>query len=254
MQQIELNYKEFGEGEVVLIFHGLLGMLDNWKTFARKLSQGYKVYIIDQRDHGRSPWTSDFNYDLLADDISNFLDAHNISTCHMIGHSMGGKAVMRFMQKYPSRLTKSIIVDIGIKKYEANHNDIFDALMSLNLSNIQSRQDADEKLSIKIPDFGVRQFLMKNLTRQPEGGFKWKMNLQLLFDCYDNITAPISKDKAMHSTLFAYGTKSKYIKEEDFESILTLFPNGIFRSLDSGHWVHAEKGDELLEMVKEHLS
>ncbi|MEY3367267.1 MAG: hypothetical protein RI973_422, partial [Bacteroidota bacterium] len=52
---MELNYKEFGQGEPVLILHGLFGTLDNWQTMARQLAQDYTVYILDQRNHGRSP-------------------------------------------------------------------------------------------------------------------------------------------------------------------------------------------------------
>lgn len=249
MQKIELNFKCFGEGEPVLIFHGLLGMLDNWKSFARKLSTNYKVYIIDQRDHGRSPWTDTFNYDQLADDILDFMDQHEIDQSHLIGHSMGGKSVMRFVQKYPDRVKNSIIVDIGIRQYEAHHNEIFDALLSLNLEDVESRNDADEKLSLKIPDYGVRQFLMKNLTRKSEGGFKWKMNLSLLHESYQSITDSIGTEKSIQPTLFVYGLKSHYIKESDFESIQAIFPNATFEALDAGHWVHAEKPQELLDLV-----
>jgi len=249
MQKIELNFKCFGEGEPVLIFHGLLGMLDNWKSFAMKLSSHYKVYIIDQRDHGRSPWTEEFNYDVLADDILAFMDQQELDKANLIGHSMGGKSVIRFTQKYPDRIKKSIIVDIGIKKYEAHHNSIFNALRSLDLDSIESRSDADIKLETKISDYGIRQFLMKNLTRKPEGGFKWKMNLSLLYDSYDSITEAVDAEKSDKPTLFVYGTKSTYIRASHFKSIQSIFPNSTFESLEAGHWVHAEKPNELLTLV-----
>ena len=52
---MKLNYKEFGQGEPIIILHGLFGTLDNWQTIAKKLAEEYWVFIIDQRNHGRSP-------------------------------------------------------------------------------------------------------------------------------------------------------------------------------------------------------
>jgi len=55
---LALNFKSFGQGYPVIILHGLFGMLDNWQTIAKKLADKYTVYIVDQRNHGRSPHLS----------------------------------------------------------------------------------------------------------------------------------------------------------------------------------------------------
>lgn len=251
--KIILNHKSFGTGEPVLIFHGLLGMLDNWKSFARKLSETHKVYIIDQRDHGRSPWTEEFNYDVLAEDINDFMEQQELESAHLIGHSMGGKSVLRFTQLYPDKVKIPFIIDMGIKKYEAHHHVIFDALRSLDLNELIDRKGADEKLSKKIPDFGIRQFLMKNLTRIPEGGFKWKMNLELIYNNYEHILDSVEHEVCEKNIHFIYGTKSTYIHESDMTTIKEYFPNAHFDSIDTGHWVHAEKPTELLAIITAHL-
>lgn len=251
MKEIVLNYKELGEGTPVIILHGFLGMLDNWKTFGRKLSENYKVYLIDQRDHGRSPHTDDFNYTLLANDLAVFMEAHEIQRAHLIGHSMGGKTVMKFSQLHDDKVLSSVIVDIAPKAYNNHHTDILDALHSITPKEVQDRNEADEALSKHISDWGVRQFLMKNLTRNPEGGFRWKMNLSLLTEKYNSIIEPVDQESSDVDCIFINGSKSNYIKPEDHEEILKVFPNAKFYTIDAGHWVHAEKGDELLEQVKE---
>jgi len=250
MKQITLNYKALGEGEPVIILHGFLGMLDNWKTFGRKLSESYKVYLVDQRDHGKSPHTEDFDYDTLAEDLNHFMNEHNIPASNLIGHSMGGKTVMRFTQLYPEKTLKSIVVDIAPKAYNNHHTDILDALHSIDPAEVKDRGEADEALGKHISDWGVRQFLMKNLSRNKEGGFRWKMNLDLLTEKYDSIIQPVDQETSEVSTLFVNGAKSNYIVTSDQEEILKVFPNAQFHTIeDSGHWVHAEKGDELLEQV-----
>jgi len=250
MKEIVLNYKELGEGTPVIILHGFLGMLDNWKTFGRKLSENYKVYLIDQRDHGRSPHTEDFSYTLLANDLYAFMDQHQIEKAHILGHSMGGKTVMKFTQLHPEKVLSTIVVDIAPKEYNNHHTDILDALHSITPKDIEDRKDADDALSKHIEDWGVRQFLLKNLTRNPEGGYRWKMNLELLTDKYDSIIQPVDQVVSDFSCIFINGAKSNYIAENDKPEILKVFPNASFYTIeDAGHWVHAEKGEELLEVV-----
>ena len=254
MKEIVLNYKEFGEGTPVIILHGFLGMLDNWKTFGRKLSENYKVYLVDQRDHGKSPHTEDFNYTLLANDLAAFMDQHQIEKAHILGHSMGGKTVMKFTQLHEEKVLSTVVVDIAPKAYNNHHTDILDALHSITPKDIADRQDADDALSKHISDWGVRQFLMKNLTRNPEGGFRWKMNLQLLTEKYDSIIQPVDHEKSDVRCIFINGAKSNYIVEEDKPEILKVFSNASFHTIqDAGHWVHAEQGVELLAVVNKFL-
>ena len=88
---MRLNYKKLGEGEPLVILHGLFGMLDNWFTLGKKLSENYNVYLVDLRNHGQSPHSVEWNYKLMSDDLLNFLNEHNITKANLIGHSMGGK-------------------------------------------------------------------------------------------------------------------------------------------------------------------
>ena len=250
-----LNYKIYGQGDPIVILHGLFGMLDNWQTIAKKLAEEYMVILVDQRDHGKSKHTDGFDYPILAEDLHLFLEENWIHHCHIIGHSMGGKTAMQFSTMFPEMIEKMIIVDIGPKAYKPNHDLIFKALLAVPIDEVQSRQEVEGILSDYIEDYGVRLFLMKNLQRKKEGGFRWKMNLKLLNKEYDNIIAAIDTTEPIDvETLFIYGNKSKYILPEEIEDIQSIFENSRFVEMDTGHWVHAEKPDELVGEVMSFLA
>ena len=86
-----------GSGKDIIIIHGLFGMSDNWATFAKRLSQKFKVHCVDIRNHGNSPHSNFFDYDFISEDIINYINQNNIYKPHLLGHSLGGKAVMKLV-------------------------------------------------------------------------------------------------------------------------------------------------------------
>ncbi len=253
---LSLNYKTYGQGNPIIILHGLFGTLDNWQTIARQLSEEYLVYLVDQRNHGRSPHTDDFDYSLLAEDLRDFMESEGMSQATIIGHSMGGKTAMQFAINYPEMVTSLVVVDIAPKAYKGGHQEIFEALLAIDLKTIENRKMADKQLQIKIPDFGVRQFLLKNLTRDKEGGYRWKMNLPAIHKNYQNILDNILTDEPYtEASLFIRGARSGYIKEEDESLIKSIFSEAEIVTIpEAGHWVHAEAPKALLATFKNFMS
>ncbi len=247
-----LNYKSLGQGEPILILHGLFGMMDNWQTIGKRLADaGYLVFLIDQRDHGRSSHTNAFNYHLLADDLLHFMEEHWIHKATILGHSMGGKTALTFLSQNPDMVDRLIVVDMGLKQYEDGHSDVFKALMSIDLAILESRESAEEILTWHLKDQGTVQFLLKNLTRKKEGGFTWKMNLPLLYREYKHILAAVEFEQSCDVPVcFIRGGKSNYLLDVDIEQIRTNLPNSAFYTIpDAGHWVHADKPDELFHLI-----
>ena len=109
---MSLNFKKFGEGEPLIILHGLMGMLDNWQTQAKALSENFEVYLIDQRNHGKSFHSDEHNYSVLAEDLFGFIYENQLHDVNLLGHSMGGKVVMKFAQNNPHLVNKLIVADI----------------------------------------------------------------------------------------------------------------------------------------------
>ncbi len=252
-----LNSLKIGSGPPMIILHGLFGMLDNWKSVARKLEQQFTVYIVDQRNHGKSAHTDDHSYKLMADDLKEFFEQHHIGPAVIIGHSMGGKTAMQFAIDYPVMVSKLIIVDMGVKRYPGGHDNIFDTLFSIDLTQIHYRADAEKILLDRIREFAVRQFLLKNLSRHADGSYTWKFNLQALYQNYESgILAPVTGDHPFTGqALFIRGSKSAYILNEDWDQIQLLFPEStLYTVQNAGHWVHADQPDELLRAINSFLS
>jgi esterase len=252
---MKLFYRELGQGQPFIILHGLMGSSDNWLTQAKMLADQYHIYMVDQRNHGQSSHHEEFNYQVLANDLKDFITQHQLVKPIVLGHSMGGKTAMNFAVSNPEMLDRLIVVDIAPKDYPVHHDSIVEGLKAIPISTLQSRNQADEVLSQYVPQADVRQFLLKNLSRKPEGGFSWKLNLSVIDKNLEKIGAgmqfPGIFDKP---TLFVRGANSNYVKDEDRPRIKELFPHSTLITMDTGHWVQAEKPQEFVEVVKNFLS
>lgn len=243
-----LNFKKLGEGFPIIVLHGLLGSLDNWQSIAKQLSENYSVYLIDQRNHGKSPHSEEFNYAILANDLLNFFEQNKIDKAHILGHSMGGKTAMHFCLHHPEKAEKLIVADIAPSNYSDQHNAIFKALLSIDFSTISSREKVQEKLAHLIDDKSTLLFLMKGLTRAENNQFTWRFNVQSLYQNYALIADfPSHENNTQTPTLFIKGANSNYINSSNYSDILRLFPNHELEEIsDAGHWLHAENPDAFL--------
>lgn len=256
--KISLNHKIIGEGPPVIILHGLFGMLDNWQSIAKKIAaEGYMVFIIDQRDHGKSPFTHEFNYPVLAADLATFMEENWIYKAHIIGHSMGGKTAMQFAFEHPDRIDKLVVADICNKTYPGGHEAIFDAIQKVDAAHREDRQEIYDFLKEKLHDESTIQFLLKNLQRKKEGGYEWKMNVALLQKSYQHILdkTGTASDSFQHPCLFIRGGRSPYIQPDDEAEIYRQFPLASILTIENaGHWVHAEQPEIFTGMVLDFFS
>jgi esterase len=252
---MELNHKIYGQGEPIIILHGLFGTLDNWQTIARQLSSHFMIYAIDLRNHGKSPHVEGMDYGLMASDVKEFMENNWLHRARIIGHSMGGKVAMQLAVSNPDMIEKLVVVDIAPKSYIGGHELILETLNSLDLEKLEDRKQAEEFISERIPDDkGTVQFLLKNLSRNPDNSYSWKMNLSEIVKSYDNILDNIEEGKYNGPTLFVRGGRSKYILEADEELIRSYFPAAEIQTIPNvGHWVHAEAPRELLEILENWL-
>ena len=246
-----LHSQIFGTGKPLLILHGFLGMSDNWKTLGNQYSEnGFEVHLIDQRNHGKSFQSDAFNYDLLVEDLNNYMTHHKIEKAIVLGHSMGGKTAMQFACTYPEKVEKLLIADIAPKYYPPHHQPIINALNKINISELSSRTEADENLSKYIKDYGTRQFLLKNLYWKEKGKLDFRFNLKVLTDKMEEVGENISTTASyVGPTLFLRGDKSEYIAIEDYLTIKRHFPNAIIEVVaKAGHWLHAENPKQFYKL------
>lgn len=249
---MELFYREYGQGRPVIMLHGLFGFSDNLQTLAKGLSQTFWVMTPDHRNHGRSPHADTHSYPEMAEDVRRFMEEKGILQAAFVGHSMGGKVAMQLALDHPELVEKLVVVDIAPGQAKDGHSAIFEALLALDLSAIQTRSDAEAMLSAQpFADPATLQFLLKNITRQQDGSYSWKMNLPVLWRSYANILAPVDGFPYSGPTLFVRGGRSNYIKDNDWPLIQRLFPNASVHIIQgAGHWVHVEQPAALLSLLR----
>lgn len=248
MQLLHSNI--IGEGKPLIILHGFLGMSDNWKSMGLKYADlGFQVHLLDLRNHGKSFHSSNFNYDLLSEDLKNYLEEHQLPPAVILGHSMGGKTAMLFACRYPQMTHKLLVADIAPKFYPPHHQDIINGLKAINLDFIKSRTEADKQLSRYLPNLSIRQFLLKNLYWKEKGVLDFRFNLGVLSEKMEEVGENIgSTDSYNGPTLFLRGDKSEYINAEDFPAIKRHFPLATIETVDkAGHWLHAENPAQFFE-------
>ncbi|MCI5057610.1 MAG: alpha/beta fold hydrolase [Flavobacteriales bacterium] len=247
---MRLNYKVLGSGDPLIILHGLFGSLDNWQSVGKALSEKFTVYLVDERNHGKSPHHNDFSYYHMSEDLLEFFEQNDIDSAHIIGHSMGGKTAMKFAQNYPSYVEKLIVVDIAPKAYPVHHHQIIAGLEHVDVETTGSRKEAYTRISEYIEEDDVKQFLLKNMYWIEKGKLAWRFNLPVIKENIEIIGEAIEDRQYHGDTLFINGKKSDYIKASDYDSIKLIFPNAEFAEVkDAGHWVHAERPEEFLEIL-----
>lgn len=256
LRPVELHSEVIGEGSDLVILHGLFGSLDNWRGMARRLASCFRVWLIDQRNHGRSAHHARFDYPAMAEDLRHFLDRHALWSVYLLGHSMGGKAAMTFASRHPERVSSLIVEDMGPGAYRPRHEGIFRGLLDIPLDRLRNRSEADKLLRNAVPEDAVRGFLLKNLYRKKDGCWDWRCHLPALFANYRKLLSPLPLQVPVSCpTLFVRGELSDYLEPMRPDPLLRVFVQRRMVTIrKAGHWVHADQPEAFLQAVKAFLS
>lgn len=240
-----------GSGQPFIILHGYFGMSDNWKSIGTKFSENFEVHLIDQRNHGRSFQTYDFDYELMVEDLYNYIQHYQLKFTILLGHSMGGKVAMQFAGTYPELVDKLIVADISPRSYKPHHQGILAALNAVNFSLQNTRKKVEDLVRIYIKEENILQFLLKNVYWKSKGELAFRFNLQSLTE--HNSEVGVALPSNMHfngEALFLKGENSNYITEDDQPLIKAQFPNSkIVIVKNAGHWLHAENPTQFYNEV-----
>ncbi|MBU3680366.1 MAG: alpha/beta fold hydrolase [Flavobacterium sp.] len=246
-----------GQGKPLLILHGFLGMSDNWKTLGTQYAAlGFEVHLIDLRNHGRSFHDAAFSYAVMVQDVLKYCTHYGLQTISVMGHSMGGKLAMLLATQYPNLVAQLVVADIGPKYYPQHHHEILTGLNAIDFSTQPQRNEVDTQLQEYIPDFGTRQFLLKNLYWQTPGQLAFRFNLPVLTQEIEQVGTALPESAHYDlPTLFVRGGNSKYILDTDWELILTHFPLAKVETIPNvGHWLHAENPTLFFSITSQFLN
>jgi len=266
---MDLFFREEGsQGKNIVIVHGLYGSSDNWLTVGKKLGKNHHVYLVDQRNHGRSPNADEHTYESMKEDLAEFFEKHKIDKAILIGHSMGGKTAMYFAAEYPEKIEKLIIADIAPKDYLElgensqyyQHQLILQTLIELqnNCEAYHSREEISNFLTLKLGSQDLVMFLLKSIYLDKETQqFRCRVNVEVLNDSLDEIISGMNyrwiDDRIpimAYPVLFIRGAKSNYLTEEDLKMVKEIYPEAKVETIpDAGHWLHAEQPKLFMEAL-----
>ena len=240
----------------LIILHGLLGSSDNWQTLGKRYAKSHHVWMLDARNHGRSPHASTHTYESMAGDVIDFMDDRGISKGSLLGHSMGGKTVLFLSQLHPERFEKLIVADIAAREYTPNHDPIFDALLATTPASASSREAIQAQISEALNrDPVLVPFLMKGLYRKKEGGFAWRFNVPVLRRTMKSMVNHIELGVNTLPTLFIRGSESNYVNDDDLDLLGEHFLHMDHHTIEgAGHWLHAEAPEEFYQVTNDFLA
>ncbi|WP_185854810.1 alpha/beta fold hydrolase [Blattabacterium cuenoti] len=252
-----LHSRIFGKGKPILVFHGLFGNGENWISFAEKFSQTYQVHLLDIRNHGKSFFSEKMNYDLISEDLLEYINYYNLIHPILIGHSMGGKAVMKFSINCPSIPKKIIIVDIGPRSYSSTyHKKIIQILKNVDFDIIKTRKDLDLFLKPFISSAEIRSFFSKCTYRKKDGKLAFRFFLLGIEKNYSYlIQEEIQGGIFDNPALFLRGEYSDYLIPQDLFCIQKLFPKAkIVLVKKANHWIHVDNPIDFYREISDFLS
>lgn len=264
---MKLFYRKYGNGPPLIILHGLFGSSDNWVTIAKSLAENFTVILPDQRNHGQSPHSEIHDYDSMRDDLFELANDLSLKKIFLAGHSMGGKTAIAFAMKWPEMLNGLLIADIspftneaGRNSIYSEHNNILSAVLSIDMTKVSTRSDAETLLSEKIESEKTRGLIMKNLQRTGNNSFSWKINAESLLKNLDKIMTGVERRQDYNHqitgfpVIFLKGENSDYIPPDDFKDILMVFPAAeLIEIPGAGHWINADKPEEVVKNLRKFL-
>ena len=264
---MKLFFRKYGSGPPLIILHGLYGCSDNWITIARMISESFTVYLPDLRNHGQSPLSGEMNYRVMSQDILELAEDLELNSFFLAGHSMGGKAAMTFALRYPEKLNGLLVADISPfttktteKEAFEQHKAILDAIISLDLSKIKTRAEAEAEIGKRIESEKTAGFILKNLQRTHENMFTWRLNAPVLSENLKYITEGFKRENISEMqtsgfpVTFLKASDSDYIRYEDYDDIIRLFPSAEIKEIaGAGHWLHADQPESVAGYLKELL-
>jgi pimeloyl-ACP methyl ester carboxylesterase len=258
---MKLFFRRYGEGPPLVILHGLYCSSDNWVTVAKRISGSFTVFLPDQRNHGNSPHSDIHDYESMSNDLLEFAADQKLKSFFLAGHSMGGKTAVRFAIQWPEMIEGLLIADISPFETKTSnygsynqHLAILQVLSETDISKATSRAKLEELFQGSIISGRTRGLILKNIRRNDDGSFSWKINNAALLKNIDRIVDSVVSPSVSiepvtgFPVLFLKGENSDYLPPADFVKILRLFPAAEFRIIKNAeHWLQVDNPEAVTE-------
>lgn len=253
---MQLFCREYGNGNPLILLHGLFGCSDNWVSFARKLASEshLRVIVPDLRNHGQSPHDPDFSFEAMVPDLFELIHTLNLQNPIVMGHSLGGKVILHALLTQPDFCSKAIIADMGLRTYSPGFGsvEVLELMLNHDLSDYKSRKEVEVLVSSLIQDFLLQQLVLKNVQWKNPEAMTWKIDAKSISNHLSEVYKGICYPKPVDTPVFFIkAALSDYINEEDIQQIKSSFTHSnIIEIKNAGHWLHVDQPTVLLGVVK----
>lgn len=266
----QLHYQILGESlgsrPPLVFLHGLMGYGLNWKRIANAFQSSGQVLIFDQRGHGKSyhPETG-YSPEDYADDLALLIDALGWETIDLVGHSMGGRNALNFAFRFPQRVRRFVMVDMG-PEVAPGSSERIQALIDLVPVPFQNKLLAKEFFMNEFPKLipqnpqsqTLGQYFYANMAEDEKGLVSWRFSLKAITESlkggrsknywseWEALTMP---------TLVIRGEKSEDLTSEIYLEMLKRNP--LSRGVEvkgAGHWVHFDRPEKFTQILKRFLN
>lgn len=264
----QFNYQILGKptAKTPLVFlHGLMGYGLNWRKIALSFESDRQVLIFDQRGHGKSfKPESGYRPEDYAEDLGLIIDELNWPQIDLVGHSMGGRNALNFAFRFPLRVRRFVMEDMGPEVAPGSLERI-QGLISVVPVPFSDKLKAKEffmneypKLMASNPQAAtLGQYFYANIAERADGTVSWRFNIQAIMTSltegrkgerwqeWESLSMP---------TLVVRGEKSKDLPQATFEEMLKRNP--ICRGVvipGAGHWVHFDEPNAFIKVLTRFL-
>ncbi|XP_037957023.1 protein ABHD11-like [Teleopsis dalmanni] len=249
----------------LIVMHGLFGSKQNWRGICRELQTKIKqrIYAVDARNHGESPHTNEHSSANMAEDVVKFIRQEGYAKASVMGHSMGGRAMMYLALQHPDLVERGVIIDISplsvphsVFEMEALMLAMKNISVSKDLTMAQGRKIVEKELIAIDPE--IVHFIMLNLKKRESGEFYWAPNIDALLNNlrkFSEFLEHVDNLKPFTNPMvFACGNNSSFMDPDSWPDIQKIFPNSKLHWLDTGHMIHIEQPVKFVNIVAEFLN
>ena len=258
-----LRYLDWGNEEKppMLLLHGRTNSAHTWDFAALAFHDNFHVLALDQRGHGGSDWSPDGDYSLNTHvpDIHAFVQALDLWSIHLIGHSMGGRNSLVYASQYPERVRALVLVDVAPRTERAEADTARGwRRLPEQTDSFEEFVQAAHELNPRRPLAQLRGSLSHQLRKFPDGKWRWQWDPALrtadtsgwsaegLWECVGQIRCP---------TLMIRGGESNLVSDATVQRMAGAIDN--MRAVvvpGAGHQVAGDKPALFHQEVREFLS
>lgn len=244
-----------------VFLHGLMGYGANWRKITSGLGPNDIALVYDQRGHGKSwkPLTG-YSPEDYAEDLELIRQEIGWEQFYLVGHSMGGRNALVYASRFPDRVQKLLIEDIG-PELRPNSIDYYRRMLDSAPTPFVSKLAAKEFFLNVFPKLGfsqhqpetLGQYLYSNIIETPDGRADWRFSKEAMLlsasqgqeqDRWNDL-----KNLSM-PTLLIRGEQSAELTHEVYEKMLACNSKIQGQVIDNaGHWVHSDQPQLFLQVM-----